>query len=215
VDLDLTTRQIICKTFAIANRVKSMNREQLKSLQAFERTFGVCQAAKICLHRVERRVWGGQGRVKSLSMMNAVQTVSRVLLHYNPTQSWADCLHKFHHFDCQHPLDVIYAIQGLVRTKDRMTVDYHLAPITLINHVLQVMASSGLNQNKAPNSNSRLLYASFLATRMFREPYRDLDAELDHIFLSPDLAPELVSQPVKARLTAFYRPHHIPRTVQK
>jgi hypothetical protein len=192
-----------------------MNREQLKSLQAFERTFGVCQAAKICLHRVERRVWGGQGRVKSLSMMNAVQTVSRVLLHYNPTQSWADCLHKFHHFDCQHPLDVIYAIQGLVRTKDRMTVDYHLAPITLINHVLQVMASSGLNQNKAPNSNSRLLYASFLATRMFREPYRDLDAELDHIFLSPDLAPELVSQPVKARLTAFYRPHHIPRTVQK
>jgi hypothetical protein len=207
VDLDLTTRQIICKTFAIANRVKSMNREQLKSLQAFERTFGVCQAAKICLHRVERRVWGGQGRVKSLSMMNAVQTVSRVLLHYNPTQSWADCLHKFHHFDCQHPLDVIYAIQGLVRTKDRMTVDYHLAPITLINHVLQVMASSGLNQNKAPNSNSRLLYASFLATRMFREPYRDLDAELDHIFLSPDLAPELVSQPVKARLTAFITGH--------
>jgi hypothetical protein len=118
-----------------------MNMEQLNSLQAFERTFGACQAAKICLHQVERRAWGGQGRVENLSMMNAVQTVSRVLLHYNPTQSWADCLQEFHHFDCHHPLDVIYAIQGLVGTKDRTTVDYHLAPITLINHVLRVMAS--------------------------------------------------------------------------
>jgi len=207
MDLELTTRQIISKTLALVRRIRSMNREQLRSLKGFERTFEVCQAAKICLHRVERRVWGGQSRVKSLSIMNAAQTMSRVLLHYNPTQSWADCLHQFHHFDCQHPLDVIYAIQGLVRTKDRTTVDYHLAPIALINHVLRVMASSGLNQNKAPNSNSRFLYASLLAKEMFRKPYRNLDEELDHIFLSPDLAPELVGQLVKARLTAFITGH--------
>lgn len=207
MDLELTTRQLISKTFAMTRRIRSMDREPRKSLEAIERTFEVCQAAKICLHRVERRVWGGQSRVKSLSMMNAVQIVSRVLLHYNPTQSWADCLHQFHHFDCQHPLDVIYAIQGLVRTKDRTTVDYDLAPITLINQVLRVMASSGLNQNKAPNSNLRFLYANFLAKQMFREPYRDLDAELDHIFLSPDVVPELFSQVVKARLTAFITGH--------
>lgn len=143
--------------------------EAIYRLYMLEREFSKCQAAKICTFRDQReRSWAHilQPRAK----ITGWDLVKPRLPEFRLDEG----LRHFVNFDCGHPLDVVYAIVGLVRTLDRPTMDYSLAPIDLIKLIYEKLTTR--RPGAALKSQVAFLYARFLISKM----YRDLDTELQN-----------------------------------
>lgn len=83
-------------------------------------------------------------------------------------------LRYFVNFDCGHPLDILYAIMALIRPRDRLIVDYSLAPIELIIAIYRQMITRRPLW-RAVRPQLAFLFARFLTRKM----YKDLDAKLN------------------------------------
>lgn len=162
---------------------RHLSRDDIESLEEVEYSLGLCGAAKVCKHRAMRRVWNKSPASTSTTTTTSASAyligkVARAF-SYNPTSQWSECLQLYHDFDCGEPLDVVYAIQTMVRTEDQLKVNYKMPGIDLIKQVLKTMAKSRGEKLKL-DPQHLFLFARLLAKKMF-VPHE----VISHIFRAP------------------------------
>jgi hypothetical protein len=140
---------------------------QYYEVEVLKSDFYKCPLAKICEYRTARGSWGDS------SLPRAERTRWNIAIRQLVDFRLYEGLQHFVNFDCGHPLDIVYAIMGLIRPGDQLNVEYSLAPIELIKAIYRNMTTR--RPWRALRPQSAFLYARFLTRKM----YKDLDAELN------------------------------------